>query len=259
MTRFKNYFFTGITLIQKVKNWPAYVLDRFGFLHGKSLVYSFWNGAKIKIRPASSDWFIVNEVLVCNSYDSSDVAVAKGDVVVDVGAHLGAFSVFAGRRGARVFAFEPAPENFVLLNENIALNGLLNVATFNAAIANASGRAKFYMGLDACAYSLYAAADKTKAVDVPTISLQNVMDQNRIVQIDFLKMDCEGAEYDIVLNCPSAVLGKIKKIALECHDMGIGKNEAAMREFLEKSGFSVMVEYNHRSHGQYLFAKNNNR
>ena len=72
-------------------------------------------------------------------------------------------------------------------------------------------------------------------------------------RIDFLKMDCEGAEYDILLNASDKTLGKIKKIAISTHDVE-KYNGQILADFLVKKGFKVWFAPG----GHPLYAKNKN-
>src|SRR5258708_5456294 len=74
------------------------------------------DGMQLTVRRWTTDRLIVDEVLRKISYP----AAGRGDTVLDLGAHIGSFSLLAARAGARVLAFEPDPSNFSLLEENAA-------------------------------------------------------------------------------------------------------------------------------------------
>jgi 2-polyprenyl-3-methyl-5-hydroxy-6-metoxy-1,4-benzoquinol methylase len=67
---------------------------------------------------------ILDEVLVDNLYFQEGVSVSPGDIVLDVGANIGVFALCAAKQGAQVYAYEPIPGTFELLQQNIQLHGL---------------------------------------------------------------------------------------------------------------------------------------
>ncbi len=60
--------------------------------------------------------------------------------------------------------------------------------------------------------------------------------------MDFLKIDCEGAEYDILFDCPKSILNIIKKIAMEVHTLDKKRNMSIMADFLKKEGFDIEIK-----------------
>jgi FkbM family methyltransferase len=129
--------------------------------------------------------------------------VRPGSVVVDVGANFGLYALSAAlyaRPQGKVFAFEPAPNAFALLQRNIAENGLSGIVTAKtAAVAAAPGRAQFLVGQDVSFSSLH----RTKrlehhagAVEVDVVTLDMALSQTP--SIDVLKIDVEGGEGDVL-------------------------------------------------------------
>ena len=123
--------------------------------------------------------------------------IKPGDVVVDVGAHIGSYTlVFAKLVGptGKVFAFEPHKENFALLKKNIEINGYQNIIVENKAISHITGKAKFYLGTE---FYLYGALFKPQrfddVVDVNTVTLDDYF-KNFNEKINFVKMDICGGE-----------------------------------------------------------------
>jgi FkbM family methyltransferase len=123
--------------------------------------------------------------------------IKTGDIVVDVGAHIGSYTLlFAKLVGptGKVFAFEPHKDNFALLKKNIEINGYQNIIAENKAISYLSGKSKFYLGTE---FYLYGALFKPQrfddVVDVNTVTLDDYFkDFNE--KIDFIKMDICGGE-----------------------------------------------------------------
>jgi FkbM family methyltransferase len=123
-------------------------------------------------------------------------------------AHIGLFSVFCGilNPQCKVFCFEIDKKNFEKLKQNIKNCKVENVIPFNCAITNRSEVIDYYPGLDCSAFSTTQISfsnikpvvdKKLKPIGkVKSITLNEVIEENNIDHIDFLKLNCEGAEYE---------------------------------------------------------------
>lgn len=127
--------------------------------------------------------------------------LSKDMVFVDVGAHIGYYTLLAARRvGTRgkVYAFEPAPDNFRLLARNVAQNSFTNVVAESLAVARHRGRAQFTLSEnDSASHSLAGALNGGRSVEVGTTSLDEYFSASQ-GRIDVVKLDAEGAELDIL-------------------------------------------------------------
>ena len=134
LNRVRDRLSMALGIIKTYDNWPLVFLDYLGFSN-KENVFSMRAGPKFKSKPRQ--FFQINDVWIRNSYTPFDDSIKQGDVIVDIGAHIGSFSIFAATkfRDTIVYAYEPAPENFKLLKENIKLNKLNNIVPYNQGIA----------------------------------------------------------------------------------------------------------------------------
>ena len=233
--------------VSAFENWPYYFLDSLKLLKNEYVLkVRSTDHVSYVVRPKTADRGIVNEVWVDQIYTPEGFDVGEDDVVVDVGAHIGVFSVFAAKkaRKGRVYAFEPLPENFRLLKENIKRNNASNIVAANTALSSKKGERKFYVDPENSGGHSFYPAEKSKEITVRTDTLENFLADNKVTRIDFLKMDCEGAEYDILFSLPRKALGKIGKISMEYHDIGEGKNGKSMLDFLESNGFRATIREN---------------
>lgn len=209
----------------------------------KKNVYQINKDIKLKVRPMSTDLFVVSEVFFIQEY-TRRFKINPNDTVVDLGAHIGSFSVFASKKAVlgKVFAYEPSPENFKYLTENKKLNSLSNLLIFNYAVAGSKRNLNLYINEgDSGENSIYK-TDAVKSIKISAVSLPQIFEENKISKIDFLKIDVEGAEYEILLNTPKKYLNKIEKIAMEYHDNVAPKhNHEELKKFLEKNSFEVEV------------------
>jgi FkbM family methyltransferase len=149
--------------------------------------------------------------------------VSPGATIIDIGANAGYFTLFAAAKysAAKIFSFEPIPVNYAQLERNRDLNKSKNIKCFPFAVAGKSGEISLSFDRGdsfTTSASLFSHGHAQEATfKVPCVSLKDVMDHNSIGRCDLLKMDCEGAEYDIFYNCPAEYLKRIDQIAMEVH------------------------------------------
>ncbi len=235
----------ALKAILVLKNWPIYFLDYFGLTKGKYIYFKLKNGLKIKIRAKTNDRVIFNQIWLTKTYTPRGFEIKKDDIILDVGAHIGFFTLLAAKLAlkGKVYAFEPSPENFKLFQENVNLNNLNNVVLINKAMAEKSGMREFALSPDDPAgHAIPYEKTTRKIINIPTISLDDFIKENNIKKIDFLKMDCEGAEYEIFYNSSKETLNKVKKISMEYHDVDLERTVNHIKDFLKKSGFNVLFK-----------------
>lgn len=137
----------------------------------------------------------------------------EGDIVVDIGAHMGRYSItsskLVGPHG-KVIAVEAHPYNFKLLQRNIRLNGLTNVTTLNCAVYSKKDKLKLYLPDEEQGYTMhhslmtnylvskYSEGIEQKYIEVQAYTLDNLMQRSGITQINWIKIDVEGAEYEVL-------------------------------------------------------------
>ena len=131
-------------------------------------------------------------------------------VVVDIGGHCGAFAYFAAQKGAEVFSYEPEAENFKLHEQNI--KGL-NIHGFNCGVGHPGDRKLYVTPENTGGNSLFRTSGQTQ--DIKVISIHDVFKD--IEHCDLLKMDCEGAEDEIIEDFDDELAGKIDQISMEYH------------------------------------------
>ena len=113
--------------IAAFKNWYMFYVGRYGLLR-KEIEMIHRSGVRIKLRPNTDDLRIVKSNFVTKHYTKDFVPITKDSIVVDVGAHIGSFSLMAARDARKVLAFEPEPINYQMLKKNMELNNLENMA-----------------------------------------------------------------------------------------------------------------------------------
>ncbi|MGA2666888.1 MAG: FkbM family methyltransferase [Patescibacteria group bacterium] len=237
-------------------NWPDYFLNLLKRKRVLMTLYRLRNGQRIQTRSNTMDRCIVLEVALRRDYNNfPGFEINPGDVVVDIGAHLGAFSLTAAGQARVVYAFEPVESNYRLLKENLALNHIKNVQAFQLAVSDVAGAVElFFNPRNNGGHSLVLPMNRIR-MSVESITLEGVFQRCGIETIDFLKMDIEGAEYDILCKSPPELLERISRLALEFHVIDEGRNENVLRQFLESHGFEVRVKRLVFTHHGLLWAK----
>ena len=190
-------------------------------------------------RPESTDINIINEVIANDTYKIAST-LKTGDFVIDIGAHIGSFSVYAASLGAKVLAFEPAKVNFDLLQANIALNDSM-VDIRKLGIMDTNGdKTIFIRPFNFGGTSFFNTAGPNEVVQ--TITLKEVFDTENIEKCDFLKLDCEGAELGILSSFP--YFDRVKQLAFEY--VGNDKFKEKFMDLVRQQGYEVTSESNER-------------
>lgn len=189
------------------------------------------------------DYAVANELFLDHQYRQCDEVIKSAEhAVIDIGGHLGFFSLYASLLNSKVpiYAFEPHIGNFELLKKNLKDNRVRNVTAKNLAVSNELGEVDLLISKEDLNHSTVHAIEPTDEVQkVQAITLEKILDRHRIGQVDLLKIDCEGAEFAILEDSPSKVLDKMSNIFLEYHDWVPGKDHRQLKKLLETRGFKV--------------------
>ncbi len=210
--------------------------------------YQTREGIVFKLRRQVWDSGIIIETWWLNEYLRHLKKINGRAVVIDVGAHIGSFSILAASKfkNIKILAFEPNPDNFNLLKENIRINGLeKKIFPFRLAVNDTGGKqVRFNLhpdnsGMHSLVLSCPGFAGRKNYFTAETISLAEVFEKNKIKKCDFLKMDCEGSEYLILPSTSVNLLKRIKNLSLEYHPGGDIKK---LGKSLQKAGFQIKLE-----------------
>ncbi|MBW8873668.1 MAG: amino acid adenylation domain-containing protein [Acidobacteria bacterium] len=229
----------------------AYVVPRHPAAAGTDgeNLYRLPNGLTVAhLNRGETDW-LYHEVFAERSYLQRGLTLADGDCVFDVGANIGLFTLFVHHtvRNARVFAFEPSPPTFACLRANAEMHGL-DVELFDCGLSDVAREAEFTFYPQVSASSgLYADADADARVtrrflanqdarlaeyadDLmegrfasqvftrPLRRLSDVLRERGVERIDYLKLDVEKSELDVLWGIGDEDWPRIRQIAMEVHD-----------------------------------------
>jgi FkbM family methyltransferase len=150
-------------------------------------------------------------------------SISSGDVVFDIGAHAGLYTLLAstlvGRTG-RVIAFEPLPYNLAHLQKHLRINGIGNVQVVEAAVSDSVGHARFEIGDGSTTGKLSTAG----AFAVRTVSLDSLFSAGQVPIPSVIKMDIEGGEYKALLGAGRMLEQHHPVIFLATHGRDVHNN-----------------------------------
>ena len=188
----------------------------------------------------------------------------QGDIVVDIGAHMGRYTIISSKRigpHGKVIAIEAEPFNFEILSRNIKLNQLSNILALNYAVYSKETRVKLYLPGRESGYTIFntTISNRSKSgqkfVEVRANTLDNLLQQNGITEVNWIKIDVEGAEFEVLKGAHN-VLSKSKCIVLliEVHgDPNVVKPK--VQEFLSLYGFKLEFEKIYWTGSMHIFAR----
>jgi FkbM family methyltransferase len=246
---------TAARVVLLFKNWP-YLFSVFaGLSTSTEIECVLRNGTRFKVLSAG------DPIMICNiwsrrTWTSDGDEIQPYSTVVDIGAYIGAFSVLAATsaQGVRVVSYEPSPQSFESLVRNVGLNGLDNVEPLLLAVAGSAEKRKLFITEGGEGSSLIGPVSSScsqPAEDVDCTTLTEVI--RHVGKCDLLKMNCEGAEYEILLNTPEESLGQVTRMVVDCHQVS-GYDVNDLKNHLEKAGFEVRLVAQHKPSHVHLHA-----
>lgn len=201
-------------------------------------------GKKIMLNLRNEgDLAIANELFLDHQYRFCDEVIKNAkDCVIDIGGHLGFFSIYASILNPTVpiYSFEPHIGNYEILKQNLKDNKIKNVYPKQVAVSDKTGEAKLILSKEDLNHSIIHAIEPTGEIhNVRTTTLEHIFRKNNIGHCDLIKIDSEGSEFALIYATPKEVLDKVSTIFLEYHDWIKGENSDELKRFLEKKGFRV--------------------
>ena len=181
-------------------------------------------GLRFELNAGRFEWFTLLENVIREDYFRDGISLREGDLVIDIGANFGSFTALASRKvgtSGKVVAIEPNPDVFARLQRNVTINRLTNVETRNEAVSGRDGASDLHMHRRNAFTTLVASVDRrdntdTRSVRVKTSSLPSIV-ASLGGEVALLKIDCEGAEYEILDSLDEATASCIRQITMEAH------------------------------------------
>jgi len=221
------------------------------------------------MRPVAK--FMRWEIFKSGQYRRRGFELRPGDVVVDIGANIGMFALWAEPQipGGQLVCIEPNPSALECLRKNVDHNALRNVTIVAAAVGNEAGT------MELLCHPTWEALAHNATIDVPwfngswvgkvtrrlvervlqnasqseaaklivakQLPLSHIMDEHGVTTIDFLKIDSEGGEYEILRGIGAAQWARIERVVIEYHEFGRGRDHRELVGILRDNGFDVEV------------------
>jgi len=266
MFNINKYFRTIKILLLLVKNFTNWndILKRV--LRGYG-IYSLSSRSGIKIRGSKNDNLLRlwNEIFIDNSYRISNMSIKETDIILDIGANIGLFSINVSQYTKnKIFALEPHPENFTQLKDNVKLNGIKNVACINLGLQgendgsryflNNSNHAGFIME-NALTEKNIGSVRTSEKLSLACITFQELCNTHAINKVNLLKLDCEGAEGEIIKSLSKHDMDIIEKFVIEFHDNVSILDHDEIITILIDNNFGCELKWDGQSNFGYIYAQ----
>lgn len=204
-----------------------------------------WGGVRFR-APRLRGYFTHELVPILGErwYTGGRCDVENGDIVIDAGAHFGFFSYYALKKGARaIYAFEPNPYVFDVLAEHVKLWEAENkIYPIQKALYKEKGKIRLFVEEDRKsgvatvlsdrAYTVLSKFKYVETVDVDATTIDDFVSENNIERVDFIKIDVEGSEKEVIEGARETIKKFKPKLAISAyHKIARGVNEVTGNEF----------------------------
>lgn len=206
----------------------------------------------VHYRPGTADEEVLKESFEKDIFFPGipEYRVQPDHIIIDIGAHIGCFSLLAAKKApqGKVYSFEPAAETCEVLQQNVRSNNLSNIKTFQLAMAGENGKTLLYHDLITgnWGHSITKALS-AETEEVNCITPENFFSSEGIGHADLIKLNCEGAEFRIVLQTPENILRRIHCMLILYH--GYLEEHISVRQMaghLKQTGFHIHYRYRNR-------------
>ena len=205
-------------------------------------------------------------------YAHAGFELRPSDTVVDIGGNIGVFVLWAAPQVPQgwILSVEPNPVSVRCLKLNIERNDLGNVTAMQAAAGSDGGTMEliYHPGWEMIAYNArvsapwfygqsaparllrwivagltnrQTSAEPAQRINAPLMSLERIMDDQGIEVVNYLKLDCEGSEFEVLRSTSGACWSRIERAAIEYHEFGRDRRVTELVTILERNGFEVEV------------------
>lgn len=232
-----------ILVIEVLKSVPRNIRNRSSFLGGKieeilveMCIHTVVqvNGIKYTLIDSSSFAIVSDDF---ESFMPIWLKPRRGEVVVDIGAHIGKYSLIlanvVGNNG-KIIAVEPALMNYQTLLTNLILNNIKNVVALNLAAWHAC-MLKFFIA-DTVACHSAKINGGLGWISVKARALDGVLEKLGLGRVDWIKIDVEGAEFEVLSGLEKAIKTYRPRIIVEI----LYENVERVKKFVKKYGYSVI-------------------
>ena len=224
-------------IIARIKNWVPFLLNYIG-LKNQPQTYYLRNGIKLKTNEGV-DSETISVIFIKTDYGK----IKDNSQIIDIGANIGVFSIYAvsTSKYTTVYAYEPMPKCFQLLLENIKINKYeKKIIPFELGVTLKKEKRKLFL-VGGSPFNTIYTDKQNNFIEINCIGLKDIFDTNKINRCDLLKIDCEGAEFEILYNTPIEYFSKIQEIRLEYHNQKQARYTInSLIKFLERNHFKLI-------------------
>jgi FkbM family methyltransferase len=249
---------------------PSYGVIRFFYKSMERLKIRNPRLLKVSVREHDYEYYCrLDDFMPCREAEIAHLFCPKeGDIVVDVGAHIGRYTIVAskmvGPRG-KVITIEAHPDNYEILNQNIELNKLNNVIALNYAVHSEETMVRLYEPGQEEGFTIYntimtdrTTSNNQKYIEVKAKTLDSLLLENGIKEVNWIKIDVEGAEYEVLRGATDLLSSsKDTSLLIEIHNLGANHRNLyePIIELLKINNFYVSVEKTYESGERHIIVK----
>ena len=246
------------------------------FLYSSTKILRVDNNLLLEIHVPNHDYRIhcplnKEDFIVMTKHEEQIMGLfcpAEGDTVVDVGAHMGRYTIPSSKSvgmSGKVIAIEAHPYNFGILQHNLRLNKLKNVVVLNRAVYSKRAGLKLYLPDEDQGYTMhhslmsnyltskYNKEIERKYIEVQADTLDNLLKVNGIKEVNWIKIDVEGAELE-VLKGAKEILSTNTRISILVEVHGRDTYEPVI-ELLKTNNFNIEFEKTYDNGEKHVLAK----
>jgi len=204
-----------------------------------------FDGFEMAYRPGTVDEIVLMESFSHDIFFSAvpEYEPSETDIILDVGAHIGTFAVLAASKVPRgaVHAIEACQNTFDYLRINTALNRMNNLHAYHLALSNQRGDCTLFHDTENWGHSVVHQLSASSET-VESITLKDFFEENGIDKCNFVKFNCEGAEFPILLGSSSDLLRRIGAMLVLYHnDLWTANPKDELIAHLQASGFTCVI------------------
>lgn len=227
--------------------WHAY-LSLFRLNKSSSYCIRLRSGELYNLRGGPEDIGTVDEVYMYSYYKRRAFELKPDDVVIDIGAYIGDYTVFAAKRACRgkVFAFEPMTKLYRLAKKNLKLNTCHNATLFPFGLAETTDVTEFSANTlrplaDSSMYAQSVSPSMTSLQKALVVNINGWWSVYGKYKPSYLKIDCEGAEFELLYSLDKRFFSTVRVMIIEYHNIFSEKrnNSRSLTDYLQTLGFIV--------------------
>jgi FkbM family methyltransferase len=190
-------------------------------------------------------WLILNVVMDWSEFHFMRAYLQPSDTFFDVGANVGTYTLWASQfisEAGRIVAFEPDPTNHARFRTQLALNHLEWIRVEDLALYDSEGVLRFSREKDGLNHVVVDPTESERTIEIRSTTLDAYCEREGIAQVDFIKLDVEGAEASVLRGAQGMLSeGRLRVIQLECNQQALnhGAGGEVVLQILNKAGYHL--------------------